>query len=342
MVSKITSALKYILGLAIALTLLWVVFKDWEMQDMLLRFTQVKYSWVILSVFLSVISHVLRAYRWNLLLSPMGYSLSTFRTFLAVMIGYLTNLMAPRLGEITRCGALKRTDGVKMSASFGTVIAERIFDFLGLVVIIILGFVLESDRLIGFFAEFINSKIGSLSLSNNGLVIISVFVIVIIISLIVLWYYRTRIKRLPIYFKIRSFLREMTDGFTSVLKLKNKAGFWLSTLMIWVLYYSMAYVIVFATTSTENLGLMAGLSILIMGGLGMSAPVQGGFGTYHIFVGSVLALYGVEEMDGYFFATLIHTSQTLSVLFFGGLSFIISIFISKKNKEKIVVEPIKN
>ena len=312
------------------------------MQDMILRFSQVKYSWVIFSVILSVISHVLRAYRWNLLLSPMGYSLSTFRTFLAVMIGYLANLIAPRLGEITRCGALKRTDDVNISASFGTVIAERIFDFLGLLVIILLGLILESDRLMGFFVDFANNTMGKLTLTPERLMILSMLGAVIIIILSGLWYFRVRIKRTPLYFKIRSFLREMTEGFTSVLKLKNKTGFWFSTVMIWVLYYSMAYVIVFATTSTENLGLMAGLSILIMGGLGMSAPVQGGFGTYHIFVGSVLVLYGVEEMDGYFFATLIHTSQTLSVLFFGALSFIISIFINKNKKEKLAVEPSSN
>lgn len=341
MINKVKSTLKYIIGLAIALTLLWVVFKDWEMQDMLSRFADVKYSWVLLSVVLSIFSHILRAYRWNLLLAPLGYNLSTYRTFLAVMTGYLANLVAPRLGEITRCGVLKKTDNVKMSASIGTVVAERIFDFLGLLTIILLGLLLESDRLMGFFVDFVNSKTGSFTLTNTGLIVISVLAILIIITLLVLWMFRARIKRVPLYFKIRSFLREMSEGFTSVLKLRSKRGFWGSTILIWVLYYLMAYVIVFATPSTENLGLMAGLSILIMGGLGMSAPVQGGFGTYHIFVGSVLALYGVEEMDGYFFATLIHTSQTLAVLFVGGISFVLTIFISKK-KEELVVETVNN
>ena len=122
----------------------------------------------------------------------------------------------------------------------------------------------------------------------------------------------------------------MVDGFTSVLKLQNKSGFWISTLLIWVLYYTMAYVVIFAMPSTSHLGLLAGLSILIMGGLGMSAPVQGGFGTYHILVGSVLSLYGVAQKDGYFFATLIHTSQTLTVLIVGSISFMLSLRIKKK------------
>lgn len=56
------------------------------------------------------------------------------------MVGYLANLIAPRAGEITRCGVLKRTDGVNMSASLGSVVAERIIDFLGLLVIIFLDY----------------------------------------------------------------------------------------------------------------------------------------------------------------------------------------------------------
>jgi uncharacterized protein (TIRG00374 family) len=337
---KIKSALKYIIGLAVALTLLWVVFRDWEMQDMISRFANVKYSWVLLSVILSIFSHILRAYRWNLLLAPLGYNLSTYRTFLAVMTGYLANLVAPRLGEITRCGVLKKTDGVNMSAAIGTVVAERIFDFLGLMAIIVLGLTLEYDRLMGFFVDFVNSRTGEITLSSSGLIIIALLSLLMITVISGLWFFRLRIKRTPIYFKIRSFIREMSNGFTSVLKLRSKSGFWGSTFLIWLLYYLMAYVIVFATPSTEGLSLSAGLSILIMGGLGMSAPVQGGFGTYHILVGSVLALYGVAEMDGYFFATLIHTSQTLAVLFIGGISFVLSIFISK-NKEEFVVETIK-
>lgn len=246
------------------------------------------------------------------------------------MVGYLANLIAPRAGEITRCGVLKRTDGVNMSASLGSVVAERIIDFLGLLVIIFFGLLLQFDRLSGFLTDFFYEKTKAIQVSESTIQLLAVFGLVIVIALTMLWILRARIKRLPLYYKLRSFANEMADGFTSVLKLKNKSGFWISTVLIWVLYYAMAYVIVFAMPSTSNLGLLAGLSILIMGGLGMSAPVQGGFGTYHILVGSVLGLYGIAPKDGYFFATLIHTSQTLTVLIVGSLSFILSMRLKKK------------
>lgn len=334
MKSKLISALKYVIGLSIAGGLLWYVFKDWDLEDLMKRFAQVNYSWVFLSVFLSIISHVIRAYRWNLLLHPLGYNtVTTYKTFLAVMIGYLANLIAPRAGEITRCGVLKRTDGVNMSASLGSVVAERIIDLLGLVVIIFFGLLLQFDRLSGFLKDFFQEKTESIQLSSTTIQLLTVSGVVIVIGLLALWLLRARIKRLPIYYKLRSFANEMADGFTSVLKLQNKSGFWISTLLIWVFYYAMAYVVVFAMPSTSHLSMLAGLSILIMGGLGMSAPVQGGFGTYHILVGSVLGLYGVMEKDGYFFATLIHTSQTFSILIFGSLSFILSLRIKRANLE---------
>ena len=331
MTRKIISASKYVISLFVAGTLLYYVFRGWDLGDVVDRFKQVNYSWVLLSVFLSIISHILRAYRWNLLLEPVGYKdLSLFRTFKAVMIGYLTNLVAPRLGEITRCGVLKRTDGVNMSASIGTVVAERIFDFLGLLALIILALKLEFNRLSSFFVDFINDKIGGIQMTSTMLGILLIIGFILAGGLSILWWFRERIKRKPFYYKLRSFIREMINGFTSVLRLKKKRGFWLSTIFIWVLYYIMAFVLFFSIASTSHLGLTAGLSVLIMGGLGMSAPVQGGFGTYHILVGSILLTYGIAEKDGFFFATLVHTSQTLSVMIFGGISLLLTLPTKKK------------
>jgi uncharacterized protein (TIRG00374 family) len=329
--NKIISASKYVISLLVAVVLLYYVFRGWDLGDVMARFIQVNYSWVVLSVFLSLISHALRAYRWNLLLVPVGYkTLSTYRTFKAVMIGYLTNLIAPRLGEITRCGVLKRTDGVKMSASIGTVVAERIFDFLGLLSLILFALIIEFDRLSGFFVSFINDKLGGISMTPTKLGFILLFGFILIGGLLILWWFRERIKKKPFYYKLRSFIREMINGFTSVLRLEKKRGFWLSTIFIWALYYIMAYVLFFSVDSTSHLGLTAGLSVLILGGLGMSAPVQGGFGTYHIFVGSILLTYGIAEKDGFFFATLVHTSQTLSVMIFGGISLLLTLPTKKK------------
>ncbi len=126
----------------------------------------------------------------------------------------------------------------------------------------------------------------------------------------------------------------MYDGFVSVLHLQRKAGFWLATVGIWVLYYLMAFVMFYSVPTTAHLGPSAGLAILIMGGLAMSAPVQGGFGTYHLFVGAILITYGIAEKDGYFFATLVHLSQTVTVVVVGAISLLLTRLTDEKKKDE--------
>src|SRR5699024_2383053 len=126
--------------------------------------------------------------------------------------------------------------------------------------------------------------------------------------------FKERIKRNTYFQKMRTFLREIVSGLTSIRRIDNKIGFWSSTIMIWLMYYLMSYVVVFALSSTAGLGWGAGIALLIMGGLGMSAPVQGGIGAYHALITAVLVLYGVREADGQVFAFLLHTSQTLFVI----------------------------
>jgi len=85
--------------------------------------------------------------------------------------------------------------------------------------------------------------------------------------------------------------------------------------------------------STSFLGVGAGIALLIMGGLGMSAPVQGGIGTFHALVTAALIIYGVKETDGQLFAFLLHTSQVIMVVVVGGVSLVISMIIKSKNSE---------
>lgn len=324
------NVLKYVFTLGIAAFLLWYVYKDIDFEEAILhRLNFVNYTWVILSVTLALSSHYLRAYRWNLLLEPLGYKhLKTSRTFLAVMVGYFANLFVPRMGEITRCGILKKTDDVTITSSFGTVVAERVLDLIILIFLILIGFLVQFNKLANSMkTHFFGNHEAILQYAAIGIVII---IVTGIILLFILQLFRQQLKRNPLMLKIRKFLHELIEGLLSIRRIKSKSGFWVSTFFIWLFYYLMAYIVFFALPETSSLGLMAGLSVLIMGGLGMSAPVQGGFGTYHIFVSSILALYGIAPEDGKFFAFLLHTSQFITILVVGGISFVISILLTKK------------
>ena len=323
---RIRAILQYSISLVVAFFLLYLAFRNIEWSDFQEKLDSVSYNWVYLSIVLSIIAFIARAYRWNLLIEPLGFKLTTGRTLLAVMIGYLVNLAVPRAGEITRCAILKKNDEVPVATSIGTVVTERIFDLIVLIILLGAGFILEFEKLMQFFTEifeYVNINILLILIGITG-----------VGGILVLMYLRRIDKfllRMPFYVKIRGFLRELIDGFLSFRKIKNKFGFLFSTLLIWVMYFYMSYVMIYALPETSGLNYLAGLSMLVGAGIALSIPVQGGFGTYHAIVSSLLLLYGIEKTTGVFFATLLHTSQIVTIAIFGGISLLISVFVSKKN-----------
>jgi uncharacterized protein (TIRG00374 family) len=244
------------------------------------------------------------------------------------MVGYFANLLLPRMGEITRCAILKKTDNVPIPASFGTVISERIIDLLLLLLLIFLTIIIEFNTLRTFLTDYINWIIAGFNLTNY-LVLGGVLLFMILIGIYLFRRNKDSIRSSNFYKKLRPILYDLISGLKSIRNVNEKTAFFVSTALIWILYYLMSYIIVFSFPETSNLDFFAGLSILMAGGLGMAAPVQGGIGTYHAFVGGVLMLYGISKEDGVLFATLLHTSQFVSIVVFGGISFIISLFLHK-------------
>lgn len=320
--------LKYSITLGIATLLLWYVYKDFSFESLKKQFLDINYYWIAFSVIIALTSHYVRAYRWNILLEPLGYHLKTSRTFIAVMVGYFVNNVVPRLGEVTRCGILKKNDNVSMTSAFGSVIAERALDLLILIIIASIIFPIEFDKLNQFVIYNFQDKIPNLesiyglAFTAFGIIIALAFLVFILIKL-----FRDKLHRNPIYLKIRHFIKELLNGFLSIRKMKSQIGFWLSTIGIWLLYYMMLIAVFYAYPPTSDLDLLAGITILIMSGLGMSAPVQGGIGVFHILVSGVLVIYGISVEDGKVFALIAHTTQFLTIIIFGGISFVISVFM---------------
>lgn len=107
-------------------------------------------EWLWLMAGITIVSHWLRAIRWNILLGPLGYKPKVSHSFLSLMVGYLVNLVIPRGGELSRCYNLYKLDKVPVESSFGTVVVERVIDLLCLILLIALSFILESKKLFAF------------------------------------------------------------------------------------------------------------------------------------------------------------------------------------------------
>lgn len=320
----------YLAALFISIFLLWRVLSKIDIELLLSRIMKADFSWVFAAVIISLISHLSRAARWNILMEPLGFRPSLFKTFLAVMVGYFANIFLPRAGEVARCGILTKIDKVQLNSAFGTVVAERAFDFLCLITLISLSLILEFNRFTTLFSEYVlkASPEEKLPLYFNPLFIGSIFLLT---GLIILFLFRKKITSSAFFFKIREFLKGVLEGVMSFRKISRKKEFIFHTIFIWVCYYFMTYLMFFSLAETKMLGPLAGLVILILGGLGMSAPSTGGIGTFHELVGGGLKLfYNLKYDDGIAYAFVVHTSQFFSILIVGGLSLLICLFLTRR------------
>ena len=321
---KMISFLKFSLPLLLGLVLLFYAFKNIQLDDFLSKLDQTRYEWVIGSMLLSSLAYVSRAYRWQLLLRAADQKVSTFRLTLAVFVGYLANLAFPRLGEVVRCAVLKKTNQIPVSLSIGTVVTERIIDSLVLLFFLIIALLLEFDLIVTYFENIFSTY----HIPLDG-IIYAALTLLMIFSILVLVILRTHT---PLSQRTKKMASEVLKGILTIKSIQSKSLFLITTTVMWLTYFLMSYMIFFALEETSSLSLTAGFMLLVSGGIALALPVQGGIGTYHAMIAMMLGLYGIENTTGLFLATLLHSSQILSVVIFGGISLVITLGIEKKNR----------
>jgi uncharacterized protein (TIRG00374 family) len=311
----------------LGLVLLFYAFKNIQLDDFLSKLDQTRYEWVIGSMLLSSLAYVSRAYRWQLLLRAADQKVSTFRLTLAVFVGYLANLAFPRLGEVVRCAVLKKTNQIPVSLSIGTVVTERIIDSLVLLFFLIIALLLEFDLIVTYFENIFSTY----HIPLDG-ILYAALTLLMIFSILVLVILRTHT---PLSQRTKKMASEVLKGILTIKSIQSKSLFLITTTVMWLTYFLMSYMIFFALEETSSLSLTAGFMLLVSGGIALALPVQGGIGTYHAMIAMMLGLYGIENTTGLFLATLLHSSQILSVVIFGGISLVITLGIEKNNRNDL-------
>jgi uncharacterized protein (TIRG00374 family) len=330
------NTLKYSLFLALAGGLLYVAFNGYDINKVIDKWNDAYKLPIIMSGFAVLLSHFFRALRWKLLLNPMGFSFSTINSYLSILVGYGVNIVVPRGGEVSRCINLNKLEDIPVKQGLGTVIAERIIDLLFLIASIGLALVVSFDQLLAVITKYLsemNSKQGDGGSFLTWILLGVVFVTVPSI-LFILKSRNSKILRLRI--KIKDFFVGLGQGVMSIFRLEHNVLFFLYTLVIWGLYFLMAYFVIIAFPETKELGLEGALMVFVLGAIAMAMPSPGGTGTYHVFVPlGIFMLYGIPKDDGLAFATIFHGWQTAIHLIVGGVSIVISQILIKRNARKI-------
>ena len=278
------------------------------------------YTYIILGVFLGLLSHLSRSYRWIFMLEPMGYKIKFGNSLMAVFATYLINYTIPRAGEVARASILTNYEGVPFEKGFGTIVAERIADMLVMLGIIAITLFLQFDFIYGFLVEKFNPvKIGI------------ALVVCILLGLLFLRLIKQSNSKLAL--KIKNFANGLIEGALSIFKMKKKWAFIFHTLFIWSMYLLMFYVTSFSITELHGISAGAILIGFISASFSIAAT-NGGIGSYPLAIFAAFSIFGIAEEPSIAFGWIMWASQTLMIILFGGLSLIYLPIYNRKNTAK--------
>ena len=326
---NIKKILKYLVSAALAVLLLWVSFREVEWTDFMAELKNCRWGYVLLSMAAGSFAFWLRGLRWRRLLLPIDDSITRITSFNGVNIGNISNFLFPRIGEFVRCGVITRRsvpvddrpDAPKKATYdkvLGTVVLERSWELLVMLILLVVVVVGGFKRFGGFFMEQIwNPMAARLDISIWWIVVI--LVLAAAGSLALLWRFRNT-NRFCI--KVWSIFKGILQGFSSCFRMEKPWLFFAYTAFIWLTYWLMAASIMWAAPFLEGLDLIDALFLSLVGGLGFAVPVPGGIGAFHFIISLALSvIYGIPMELGIIYATLSHTSQAITQILFGLISY---------------------
>ena len=330
MTKSAKSILQFIVLLGIGILLVWLSFRSvWtEKEKILNSFKNANYFWVSISMVIAFLSHFLRAFRWKYLLKPTGYSVKPNNALGAVLVGYFANYGLPRMGEITRCTLVTKYDDVPFEVALGTVITERIVDFLILIIIFFLTLFAQFSQLKDLTATYIYHPMmlkleGMTSHPTKFIILIGIVVALCIFLFLI----RKKITGL-LKGKFGNIILGFAKGLSSVKDIEHKFHFIVLSLAIWASYFYSLYVCFFAFSGTSHLGQSECLVMLLFGTFGVVFS-PGGLGAYPAIITALLTYYGVEQIAAFSFPWMAWTSQFILIVVLGLLSLILLPIINK-------------
>ena len=306
--------IKTFLPLSFGIFLVYYSFQNTSAEDkinILNSITNANYTFVFLSICIGILSHLSRAIRWKYLILPLGYKLNILNSIMSIFAGFLSNFGIPRSGEILRASLIYYYQKIPFEKSFGTIVTERIIDFLILLSCIFLGINISSKI-----------KLPDSFLSSNFILYLILFVAITCLIFILISTKNLRIK-------VFIFFDGLKQGMLSISKIENKKYFFFHTIFIWTSYFFMLYIVKFSMPETFSLGFEPIFIAFIAGAIAMIIT-NGGIGSYPLAIASIISQYEVSYEAALAFGWIVWTSQTIMIVILGSLSFVFLPILNKK------------
>lgn len=326
---KFKKILGYTLLFGLGGLLMYHAFKNVNLNELGDYFSRVKLFPLFASLLLGALAYAFRGLRCNLIFKSMGYTPFKFSAMHTVAFGYFMNILMPRAGEVFRAVAFSKIEKVPVQKVMGTILAERIIDLFFLSLSIGLSFVINYDSFRSLVEEYLNINLSTLLVVILGMSVAMVLFLVL----------RKKIKN---HLKVKGskpvamvleFVSGIERGIVSVGNVENKISFWGYTLLIWIMYYLMVFVVFYSFDALATFGFSEGLFLFMIGAIGMVMPTPGGIGSYHFAIMIGFYLLGQSKELGLAFATIVHAVHTTLALVWGGGAFFMLMHYKKKRKK---------
>jgi uncharacterized protein (TIRG00374 family) len=311
---------KSILLSAVGLALIWLALRNLPLHELGAQLQEANY-WLIIPVFVvTLLGYYIRIKRWQILYKSLQFEVPFKAAWISLCAGYLVSYVIPRGGEITRCLLIKRYRDVPFNQSLASVIIERITDTCCLLLLVIGILIFNVQETSSFFQSNIISPITE-RLNIKGLLLIFLFGVILLGG---------------IYFYINkkanndAWATTFLQALKRLLLLEQKGFYILYNFLIWVGYFLMTYLWVFAFDESSGLSLIQVFVVMIIGTIGKSVPIQGGgMGAYHYLVAQAFLMFGVGLVTGNALAIIIHGAQTIYTIITGSTAYLMLMYDEK-------------
>jgi len=323
--SLLNTLIKVILPLALGIIIIVYLFKDINFNDVWHIIKDANWGILLFSLLFGLIGHTLRGYRWELFITPLGYTPKIANLSYAIYGGYAVNFALPRAGEIWKCGIVAKEEKIPFTKLFGTMILDRIFDSLTVIFICLIAFLFNMQ----FFITQLEQNQATFDMVV-GILKSPLLYILIAAAIITTYIIFKFFKENFIVRKVKGFIKETIKDAKAIWNMKAKGKLALYTIGIWVSYFLYFYVTFFAFDFTKDLGFTAGLIAFALSSLSMGVPSNGGLGPWQVAVIAALSLYGVSSLEATAFATGVFGIQSLWVILLGLFGFAMLALNKKK------------
>lgn len=302
------------LGMGISALFIWLALRGLKLDEVWQNMRAANYIWLIPSVAVYFVAVWARTWRWDYMLRPLKH-IPLRRLFPVVVIGYMGNNVYPfRAGELLRSYVLRRREAIPISASLATVIVERVFD--GLVMLVFVFAALPLAPIPG---------------DNGRIRAIVIFASIAFFAALVLFFglaaFPAQFYRLANGFSDRllpdrvarpllDFLQRFLQGLESLRHFRNVLMIFFTSVIIWLLE-TVKYWFVMHAFNFE----VSFFALMLMNGvvnLATTLPSAPGYvGTFDEPGIEVLKLYGIGDNIAAAYTLVLHAALWLPITLLG-------------------------